>query len=273
MIWKYYKRVRLFVREVSQDNISAHAASTAFFLFLSLIPLLMLVCAILPYTPITEAMLMQFAVNLTPHSTDALMVYLIGEVYDESTGILSAAAVVTIWIAAKGMLALMRGLNAVNGIVERRNYFVLRLEASFYTILMLAVLITTLTILVFGNTLAVLLIRQFPRLQIAIDLFMHIRFLPVWLVLIFIFALIYTYIPQIQTRLREQLPGALFAAIAWSGFSWGFSLYIDYFNGFNMYGKLTTVIIVMLWLYFCMYLLLVGAKINHQLKGRLLYFW
>jgi len=47
-----------------------------------------------------------------------------------------------------------------------------------------------------------------------------------------------------------------------------FSLYIDRFNGFNMYGKLTAVIIMLLWLYFCMYLLLVGAKINNCINNK-----
>ena len=262
MIWEYYKKVRTFARAVSQDNISAHAASTAFFLFLSMIPLLMLLCAVIPYTPITEAVLMQFVVNLTPHSVDSLMVYLIGEVYDKSGGILSATAVVTVWIAAKGMLALMRGLNAVNGQHEQRNYFLLRMEASLYTVLFLLLLVVTLVVLVFGNTFARMTLQQVPEIRAALKLFMIFRFIFVWIILTFVFAGIYTYLPTKRLVFRKQLPGALFAAVAWSCFSWGFSVYISLFNGFNMYGKLTTVIIIMLWLYFCMYLLLVGAKIN-----------
>ena len=266
MILEYYLKIREFAREVSENNISAHAASTAFFLFLSLIPLLMLICAIIPYTPITEALLMQFVVNLTPHSVDSLMVYLIGEVYDKSKGILSVTAIVTIWIAAKGMLALMRGLNAVNERYEPRNYFLLRIEASLYTIFFLIVLIGTLIVLVFGNMLTKMLFRKLPEFVIALELFLRMRFLFVWMILTLVFAMIYTYIPQTKSRLREQLPGALFSAVAWSLFSWGFSIYISYFNGFNMYGKLTTVIVIMLWLYFCMYLLLLGAKINYNRK-------
>ena len=80
MILKIYHIMRDFAKHISRENVSAHAASTAFFLFLSLIPLLMLVCAILPYTPVTEAMLMEIAVNFTPDSANGLMIYLIGEV-------------------------------------------------------------------------------------------------------------------------------------------------------------------------------------------------
>lgn len=270
---KLFHIMRNFAKQISRDNVSAHAASTAFFLFLSLIPLLMLVCAILPYTPVTEAMLMELAVNLTPDSANALLIYLIGEVYDRSAGVLSAAAVITVWTSAKGMMALMRGLNAVNGVTEQRNYFLLRIEACLYTILMLAAMILSLVFLVFGNTLAGFLLRQLPRLEVLVHLFLQFRFLPVWLFLTLVFAVIYTYVPKIRTRFQYQIPGALFSAVAWSVFSWGFSIYVDWFHGLSMYGNLTTVIIIMLWFYFCMYLLLVGANINRYFHPAIRFLW
>ncbi|MFR5151104.1 MAG: YihY/virulence factor BrkB family protein [Ruminococcus sp.] len=59
------------------------------------------------------------------------------------------------------------------------------------------------------------------------------------------------------------MPGALLIAAGWSLFSYFFSIYFDMFPGFsNMYGSLTALIMVMLWLYICMNLLLYGAEIN-----------
>ena len=51
---------------MGKKNISAFAASTAFFLFLSLIPMLMLLCALIPYTPLTEANLMTVVTAIAP---------------------------------------------------------------------------------------------------------------------------------------------------------------------------------------------------------------
>lgn len=263
----FISMVRGFTRQASKDNISAHAAAAAFFLFLSMIPLLMLLCAMIPYTPITEAMLMQFAISLVPPAADSLMVYLIGEVYDRSKGVLSLTAVITIWIAAKGMLALMRGLDAVNGDKGHQNYFLLRLKASLYTLMLLMLLLGTLGILVFGKTLTTVLLRRMPELAGMLENLLHFRFLLAWLLFSLAFALLYTYIPRGKRSLFSQLPGAVFTAVAWSSFSFGFSLYISCFQGLHMYGRLTTIIIVLLWLYFGMYLLLVGAKINFYLRG------
>ena len=43
-----------FSAQMKKQNISAHAASIAFFFFLSIVPMLIMICAILPYTPLTE---------------------------------------------------------------------------------------------------------------------------------------------------------------------------------------------------------------------------
>ena len=69
-----------------------------------------------------------------------------------------------------------------------------------------------------------------------------------------------------------QLPGAGLAAIGWSVTTFGFSVYIDEFNGFNTYGSLTTIIILMLWLYAGMYIILVGAYINRYFKPAFQFF-
>ena len=45
-------------------------------------------------------------------------------------------------------------------------------------------------------------------------------------------------------------------------FSFFFSVYIKYFNGFSTYGSLTTIIIILLWMYFCFYIMMIGAFLN-----------
>ena len=52
-------------------------------------------------------------------------------------------------------------------------------------------------------------------------------------------------------------------------FSYVFAMYIETFSGFaNMYGSLTTIVFLMLWLYFGMYITLLGAEFNQLLAAR-----
>ena len=261
-----------FGKHMSRRNIRAFAASTAFFLFLSLIPALMLLCAILPYTPLTEANLMSAAREISPDAMDSLLINIIGDVYDKSIGIVSVTAIVTLWTAGKGVLALMRGLNAINDVEENRNYFLLRMVACLYTVLLLVAVLLSLLIMVFGKSIVGIIVEFIPQTSYLFELMIHFRTLFVWAVLTVVIALMYAYVPGARTGFKLQLPGAVFAAVAWSVMTWAFSIYIDEFNGFGMYGSLTTIIILMLWMYAAMYIILAGAYMNRYFKPAFQFF-
>ncbi|MDE7008449.1 MAG: YihY/virulence factor BrkB family protein [Lachnospiraceae bacterium] len=261
-----------FGKHMGRKNISAYAASTAFFIFLSLIPALMLLCSLLPYTPITEANLMTVAKDISPDAVNPLLVNVITEVYGQSAGIVSVTAIATLWSAGKGILALMRGLNAIHDVEENRNYFVLRLMACLYTVLMLLAVILSLLVTVFGNTVINLIERSFPRSAYLFNMLLNFRTPFIWLVLTVVLALMYAYVPGTKQGFRMQLPGAGFAAVGWSVMTWAFSVYEDEFNGFTAYGNLTTIIILMLWLYAGMYVILAGAFMNRYFKPAFQFF-
>lgn len=261
-IYRLYLILRDFNWQMTKKNISAFAASTAFFLFLSMIPLLMALCAILPYTTLTEANLISAVTRFTPDAMDGMVVRIISDVYARTAGTITVFALVTIWSAAKAMLAMIYGLNAVNDFEERRNYIVLRAIACFYTVIILVAIIVALFVMVFGNVIVDLLLQDIPPLHIVVHFIMRFRFLVSWVILTFIFAMIYAFVPSRKLRFRAQIPGAAFAAVLWSIASFAFSVYVDHYNGFGTYGSLTTVVILMLWFYMLMYILLIGAHIN-----------
>jgi len=254
-----------FGKNMGKQNISAFAASTAFFFFLSLVPMLIMICTVIPYTPLTEDNLLTAANGLVPDKILPLTEELIREVYQKSEGLLPIAVIVTLWTAGKGMLALMRGLNAVGKVDETRNYLWVRAVACFYTALMLVMVVLCLFVMVFGNRLVDMLLYKMPQLQPLVALLMNFRFLAVWILLMLFFAGIYAYVPNGSLVFREQIPGAAFTAIAWSIFSWGFSLYVDW-TDYSIYGSLSIIILVMLWLYFCMYIVMVGAYLNRYFQ-------
>ena len=266
MIRKLYLIGRDFSAQMKKQNISAYAASIAFFFFLSIVPMLMVICMVIPYTPLTEENLVQAVTDITPDRVDPVVEGLIADVYDKSAGILSIAVIATLWSAAKGVMALMQGLNAVNGVDEKRNYFVIRVVACLYTVVMLIVVILSLFINVFGNQLVNLALHRIPQLQRLVSFLMHFRFLVVWAVLTLLFATVYAFMPDDKLRFREQIPGATFAAVVWSIFSWGFSMYVDYSNSYGIYGSLAIIIIILLWMYFCMYIIMIGAYLNRYFR-------
>ncbi|MBE5865497.1 MAG: YihY/virulence factor BrkB family protein [Lachnospiraceae bacterium] len=263
MLHKCWVIWRDFSVKMRKLNISAHAASTAFFFFLSLVPMLIVICTVLPYTPLTAEDLIELVKHVVPSAAESLTTGLIRYVYRKSAGTLSLAILVTIWSAGKGVLALMRGLNALNDVEEKRNYFVVRLISSCYTIVMLLIIILFLVVMVFGNRLVNLILYQLPQLNMLVSFYMEFRFLIVWALLTMMFAAVYAYVPNKKLRFKEQIPGACFSAVVWSVFSWGFSLYVNRSGAFSIYGSLSIIVIVMFWMYLGMYIVLIGAWINH----------
>lgn len=266
MLRKCYLILCDFSEQIKRQNINAFAASMAFFIFLSLVPMLVVICAIIPYTPLTEENLMTAVTEITPEMMDPLVQMMISEVYDKSAGILSIAVITTLWTAGKGVMALIQGLNAINGVEEKRNYFVVRMSSSIYTFLMLVVVLISLLVMVFGNQLVDVALHRFPTLRLIALVIMQFRFLLVWILLALIFTAIYAFVPSTKMRFREQFPGALFASVGWIVFSWGFSVYVEHSGSYSMYGSLSLIVIIMLWMYFCMYIMLVGAYMNRYFR-------
>ena len=88
-------------------------------------------------------------------------------------------------------------------------------------------------------------------------------------ILIIFFLILFLAIPNRKSSILDELPGAIIAAAGWMIFSYLYSFYIDNIGSFsNMYGSLTTIVFLMLWLYFCMYILFFGAEINNILASK-----
>lgn len=263
MMKKILKKLFEFIERVARHHIGAYAAQSAFFLVLSLIPIILLLLTLVQYTPLTKADIMTAAYEVFPVTIRTTIVSIINEVYNQSTVIIPVTAIVAIWSAGRGTMAISNGLNSIHGQIETRNYFFVRIRAAFYTILLIVAIILCLLFLGFGNSISLLLNKHIPVVQYATQFIIEIRTI-VALVIIFILSVcVYRFLPNTPHGLRNQWPGAIFTAFGWIVASYFISVYMDIFKGFsNMYGSLTTIVLIMLWIYFCMYILLLGGEMN-----------
>lgn len=255
-----------FMQETKECHVSAYASSAAFFMFLSLIPLLLLVCAIIPYTPITEANLMEMLAEILPETLVPISVSTVSELYDKSPAIISVTIIVTMWSAGKGMLAIIRGLNTIHGVQASGNYIFQRIKASLYTIVLVVLILISLAIGVFGQVIGEGLLRHFPKLTQVWALISNLRLLVILGILICFFIALFTFTPSIKLYWKTQIVGAVFVSVGWSVFSYAFSIYVNHYTGSSIYGNMTTVALIMMWLYFCFYILFMGALLSEFLS-------
>lgn len=269
---KIIKIMTGFLNRMNQDHVSAFAAQAAFFILMSFVPFLMLLLPLVAYVSITKDMVIDMLLQIMPDAGDfrSFLLSIIQEVYDKSTAVVPISAIFTLWSAGKGLQGLTNGVNAIYHVKETRNYVITRIRSALYTLIFILAVISSLVLLVFGNSIQKLLTKYIPALARITAYIIGMRTALSLVVLVLIFLMIYKFLPNRKASFRSQMPGAVISALAWSLFSLGFSLYLDYYDGFsNMYGSLTTIILILLWLYFCMYIVLIGAEINAYFEERL----
>ena len=249
----------------AEIHMTSFAASSAFFLFLSLVPIILLVCSLVPYTGLTQEAAMDIVADnlgqIAPENVTELLEGIVDEIYSGGLLTLSVSAIATVWSAGKAFLAIMRGLDVIHG-DGLQNYFIARFKACLYTVVMLASILFLLVVVVFGGKIVEFVTFYVPELAPILNWLLSLRFVFSLCVLTVTFTAVYTWVPQKKLRLLSQLPGAMFAALGWMAISWLFSTYISVFDGFSAYGSLATIVIAMLWMYYCMFILLLGAYLN-----------
>lgn len=270
---KYLKIIFGFTDRLSKDHVAAFAAQAAYFILLSFIPFLMLLLTLVQYIPpirdqkIVTDMLIQFMPD-TGDFRDFLL-NIISEIYAKGTAVVPFTAIFTLWSAGKGVQALTNGVNAIYHVEETRNYVITRIRSAIYTLFFIIAIIGSLVLLVFGNSIQKLLSKYIPVLGKVTAYIIGMRTVISLCILSCIFLMIYKFLPNRKSGWKNQIPGAVISAVAWSLFSLGFSIYIDVYDGLsNMYGSLTTIMLILLWLYFCMFIILIGAEINAYFEDR-----
>ncbi len=79
---------------------------------------------------------------------------------------------------------------------------------------------------------------------------------------------LYYFLPGGGVTVREALPGALFAAVGWTILQIGFRLYAANAGSYEAYGVIGAVLLLVTLLYFAGMILLLGVVLNAVLVGR-----
>ena len=246
--------------------INVYAGQSAFFMMLSFFPFLMFFFSLLNLTPLSEQDFLLWISSIIPQPFHEYIHAFANEIYAGTTGRISITILTAVFLSSKAFIALSQGMNSVYGVKEQRNYMIIRMYAILYSIVFALVMILMLGLLVFGNWLTEHLFLQIPLIGDILVHLMNFRVLVFVLVLFLFFWLLYVILPSQKQRIFSQIPGAVFSSAGWVLFSLGFSIYVDHFNNYaSFYGTMTTIALIMVWLYACMYILFLGGFINNMI--------
>lgn len=259
--------IRLGIQWLNRMHIPQLAANTGYFIVLSVFPALLLVLSALSYTGLTVENLLEMLEGVLPQALMGTARQLILSVYKNASGAVAGVSALTaIWSSSRGVYGLLTGLNAIYGVSEDRGYLYTRFISVLYTFALEAVILLTLVLHVFGNSL-LKFIRglNLSAMTVLMDI-LDLRFVFLLLVQSLLFTLMFMILPNRRNRFWESLPGGLLASIGWLLFSNLYSVYVTHFPSYaNIYGSVYAIAISMLWLYCCLEIIFFGGALNQLL--------
>lgn len=251
---------------IASLHISVYSGNAAFFLLLSLFPAAMALTVALNVLPATAGDFEAFLTELVPSPIHGAIHWLVMQLSAGSPAVLSASAFGALWAVTRGMLSITNGLDAVYRSERHRpmlhKWFISLLGA----LLLLACILGTLLLQVFGKSLYGAAMRHHFTLTEAIGAILQLRWPLTIGFLTLVFCILYTLLPCRRLRFVQNVPGALLATAGWHIYSALYGFYVENFSNYaNLYGGLTAAVISLLWVYFCMNLIFYGGLFNYIL--------
>lgn len=257
--------LRLY-QNLDEDFIGLLAAGVAFYFFLAAFPALAALISLygLFSDPAFVADQMQHLKPFIPGDSLKILADQATAIAESNTAALGLGVLVgialTIYSTAKGVGALIKGLNIAFNVKERRNILVLNSTAFTLTFVIMAYML-------FALSLVALLPAFFNFIHL--PGFVETGFLAIrWPVLcicgMFGLQIIYNFAPNHGKIKKPWMTwGAFVATLFWLGGSSLFSLFVSNFGKYNeTYGSLGAVAVLLLWFWLNALTILFGAEVN-----------
>lgn len=250
------------------DDYGIVASSIAFAAFLSLLPLLSLV-ALTYSTLVSEQTVIgnvSALAGVLPDSAGTMVKHWLTNslARRDAHGLaMLISAALTLFSGRRVGRSLMRGINIASGIEQDRGPLATQLVA-LVTVVAGAVLL--LGALISMSALAIVRNLVPDDATAAVPVFRAVFWGSMTVGPALALLLVYRYVPARPTiAWRWVLPGTTVASLAWLAATFGFSTYVrSVANYGSIYGSLSAVIVLQLWLMLSAYILLFGAKLNTE---------
>jgi membrane protein len=259
------------VREIGSDRVPTLAASAAYNFFFSLFPLLLFLAPLLSLVGDKRQLVGYILSRLTsvmpPQHIAAIQPVLDDVVFSSSApGLMSIGAVLAAWSGSNIFGTLMGALNTAYGVQETRSWIKQQLIRLMSFALGGLILAASTIVLLNGEGIADWVGRML-HLGGATILIWKIAQFPIALAGLVLFAyMTFTLLPNVKQKKSQVLVAAIVTTVLWIIATLAFRLYITHFPPNPAYGLVGAVIILLTWMYYTMFVVLVGGEFASELQ-------
>ncbi len=262
---KFVTVIKQIVEMTKRAHVPAYAASADYHMMIALPPAVMLLVSLIRYLPVTQEDVMRVLSDTVSGPLFSIIEPIVKSIFNSNETTTVISSLLLLVSASGAMRALMKGMNEVYGVKREQHFLIFYGRAILYTLLLLLTLVLSLVLLVYGPAILEYLQSLSAKQSFwegLISFLQNTRYFVLGFILIPVFMFLYDRLAAGKRKFKKQFPGAVFSAASWILFSWGYSIYVSVSDQFGAYGYLGTVMVVMMWLYYCMMFFLIGGCIN-----------
>lgn len=251
-------------REVVEDNLTDIAAGVTYYGVLSLFPFLLFLVALasVVISPQQAEQLVKQLSTVAPGAVTQIVGDRIRQLgQQQNVSLVGLGAVGAIWAASGAVTALIRALNTTYDVQETRPFWKTRGLAIGMTLLAGVLALVSALVAVAAPGVASLVGGPVGTAIV------WLRLPVAGLVMMFLWAVIYWALPDVEQDFKFITPGSVIGVVIWVIASWGFSVYVSHFGNYDKtYGSIAGVIVLLFWMWISSVVLLLGAELNAFLE-------
>jgi membrane protein len=273
-LWKFggltpLNVIKLTRKKIGQDELSTRSAALSYYFLLALFPMLLFLLSLVgviagPHSQMRESIVSGLG-KLAPGSASQLIHRIVDQTLKASSGIKLAAGILgALWSASGGMSAIITSLNVIYRTKETRSWIKQKATVVGLTVALSLLIIVAIVLVLYGGKIGGAVAAHVGLGNLFRTVWNVVQY-PVALgALLFSYSMIYYFGPDLEERKWHWVtPGAAAGVLLWLVASFGFRVYLHFFNNYSAtYGSIGAVIILMAWLYITGVAILIGGELN-----------
>jgi len=267
-----YNVAYFFIRGLQKGALQTRSSALSFDFFLAIFPTVIFIFTLIAYIPVQgfQDQLMILLKDLMPDSAfEATQSTLEDIIKQQRSGLLSIGFIVALYFSTNGVNAMMDAFNKTYHTVETRPPLIQRLYSIVITLILSVLTFTAILLIIFGQrTLNFLELRGFIKQDFILYLLISGQWIVIIALIFFAISFLYYFGPSRKTRYRFFSVGSTVATLLIIVTSLGFAIFVDNFGQYNkLYGSISALIVVLLWIRFNSMILLIGFELNASIHN------
>jgi membrane protein len=262
--------INFFILQVKKVGMKERASAIAFNFVMAIPPAIIFLFTLIPYLPVSKefvAGLDSLIRDIIPgqEHNSPIIKFLHDFISTPRTGLLSLGFILSLYFSSNAVLGIMRSFDKNYEGFRKRKIVEKRSVALKLTLILFVLVFISVLFLAARDPVLQLIGIKNHSWRTIIN---NIRWVIIVLLFFYSISYIYLHAPAVHKKWNFINTGSILATFLMIVFTFGFSYWVNHFGRYNqLYGSISTILIVMLLIYFNSLVLLIGFELNVSISS------